>query len=229
MKIIKLESVSSTNDYCKSLKEKKEDVIVIAKKQTGGRGTKGRAFSSPEGGIYLSTLNFFENFPAERSHEILIDKCMAVVKTLEHFGIKAEIKWSNDVFVGGKKICGTLIENTLSGKNISCSVCGMGINVNTVFDGELKEIATSMAICKGRKLDISEVESVFLKNLEKHYSIEEYRSHLVGIGKSARFLFYDGREEVGQVSGVTDDLRLIVEIDGKRQILSSVEVSLRWI
>ena len=64
MRIVRFEEISSTNDYVKEQKKYGENLIVIAKRQTGGRGTKGRSFSSNEGGVYLTKLVFYKNFPA---------------------------------------------------------------------------------------------------------------------------------------------------------------------
>lgn len=63
---------------------------------------------------------------------------VAVCRTLENYGLTAEIKWPNDVYVQGKKICGILIENVFSGDRISSSVVGIGVNVNNSLPEELK-------------------------------------------------------------------------------------------
>ena len=97
------ECISSTNDYAKSKRGEGGDLIVTASRQTGGRGTKGRSFSSDVGGTYLTKLTFYEGFPASRAFEIMAGAAVAVCKTLEAYGLAPVIKWANDVFVKDKK------------------------------------------------------------------------------------------------------------------------------
>ena len=110
MRIIELSECDSTNEYLKRLNGE-EDTIVTALRQTAGKGTKGRSFSSADGGLYLSVMRFYENFSAANAFEIMINSCVAVCKTVEDFGITPVIRWANDVLVNGRKICGTLIES----------------------------------------------------------------------------------------------------------------------
>ena len=143
MKIIQLEEVDSTNEYCKRLSGESE-VIVTAKRQSAGKGTKGRSFISDEGGLFVSVMRRYEKFDASQTFKIMVDSCVAVCRTLEFFGLNPVIRWANDVLVNGKKICGTLIENTFSGGDVSRSIIGVGININNALPEELKDIATSM-------------------------------------------------------------------------------------
>ena len=124
MKIIRLEEVGSTNEYCKG-NDCGKDLFVVAKRQSAGKGTKGRSFSSNEGGLYVSVMRHYKNFPANEAFKIMVNACVAVCKTLEAFGVKPRIRWANDVLVGDKKICGTLIENSFSNGKISRSIVGM--------------------------------------------------------------------------------------------------------
>lgn len=133
IKIKKFSRIVSTQEYADKMKKYGENLIVTAGKQSGGKGTKGRSFSSEKGGVYLSSLLYYPNFPAEKSFLIMAGTCAAVCRTLEEGGLQAKIKWPNDVFVNGKKICGILTENTFSepaagdadGKHKDiCCVCG---------------------------------------------------------------------------------------------------------
>ena len=129
MKTISVASIDSTNTYLKKLKRPKEDTLIIAKKQTGGRGTKGRSFICEEGGVYMSLLKLYP-CKAEESFSIMMNSAVAVVNTLSAFDIKAKIKWPNDIIVNGKKICGILIENVFEGEDVAKSIVGIGLNVN---------------------------------------------------------------------------------------------------
>lgn len=139
MKRIDLKETTSTNEVAKSLRERGENLVVTAFRQTGGKGTKGRSFSSAAGGVYFTRLTFYENFPASDAFLIMASASVAVCRTLEKYGFEAEIKWPNDVYVHGKKICGILIENTFSGNKISCSVVGIGLNVNNELPPNFRE------------------------------------------------------------------------------------------
>ena len=142
MKTISVKSIDSTNTYLKNLKKPKEDTLIIAKKQTGGRGTKGRSFICEEGGVYMSLLKLYP-CKAKDSFSIMMNSAVAVVKTLSAFDIKAKIKWPNDIIVNGKKICGILIENVFEGDEVARSIVGIGLNVNNPLASEIKDIAIS--------------------------------------------------------------------------------------
>ena len=165
MRIIELAECDSTNEYLKRL-DGEEDTVVTALRQTAGKGTKGRSFSSADGGLYLSVMRFYESFPAANAFEIMINSCVAVCKTVEGFGITPVIRWANDVLVNGRKICGTLIENTFAGANIRRSIVGMGINVNNELPPELRQIAVSMREILGNRLSLQTVKKALIANLQ---------------------------------------------------------------
>ena len=226
MKIIELDEVDSTNEYCKR-ENFAQDVAVIARRQTAGRGTKGRSFVSDEGGLYITVMRHYNNFPADKAFRIMINSCVAVCKTLEEFLIKPRIRWANDVLVGSKKICGTLIENTFCGNNIVRSIVGMGINVNNEIPEELKDIATTITQNVSAKVTADEVKQVLLRNLENSYSIADYKSYIDYFGKSVVLKTADSERQVVALD-ISDDGRLIVkEQDGTVNKISSAEVSLK--
>ena len=224
MKIINLECVSSTNDYIRALDA--ENAAVFAKRQSGGRGTKGRAFLSEEGGIYLSTLRSFENFPAGDAFKIMINCSVAVCKTLQDFGLTPRIKWANDILIGDKKICGTLIENTISGGKITRSIVGIGLNVNNPLDNEIKDIATSMSLELHKKLDIEEVKSRLLSHLEGQYSIEEYKKYIDWLGSEIVILCGETKSRVTALD-ICENGSLKVNWGGNMLEITAGEVSLR--
>ena len=225
MKRIHFEEIDSTNNYAKDRRKDKEDLIITAKRQTGGRGTKGRSFVSEEGGVYLTTLRFYEDFPAKDAFKIMSGTAVAVCETLRFYGLQPVIKWANDVFVNGKKICGILIENTLSGGNISSSVVGVGLNVNTSFEGELKDIATSMALESERCFAVEEVAERLIAELSRKRTMEEYRAYLGFMGQTVTLIL--GNERVpATLLSVDDEGKLYAEIDGQTRVFSSAEVSI---
>lgn len=226
IRIERFETIGSTNDYAKQKRMEKRDLIVLAKRQTGGRGTKGRSFDSGEGGVYLSKLSFYENFPAKEAFTIMSGAAVAVCETLRYFGLKPVIKWANDVFVSGKKICGILIENVFSGGEISSSVVGIGLNVNNELPTELTDIATTMAKETGNVFSVDEVAERLIAELSKKRTMDEYRAYLGFMGEKATLILGDERVPATLLS-VDDEGRLCVEIDGKEKRLASGEVSVR--
>ena len=225
MRIIELSECDSTNEYLKRLNGE-EDTIVTAVRQTAGKGTKGRSFSSADGGLYLSVMRFYENFSAANAFEIMINSCVAVCKTVEGFGITPIIRWANDVLVNGRKICGTLIENTFAGANIRRSIVGMGINVNNELPPELSQIAVSMREILGNRLSLQTVKQAHIANLQKSFTIDDYKNYIDWFGKEV-VLRTDKESYTATALDVTADGRLVVSRDGKIIEISSAEVSLR--
>ncbi len=180
MKTTIFDTLPSTNDYCET-REFGEDTAIIAREQTGGKGTKGRSFSSPRGGVYLSLVRYYP-CKAENSFSLMIASCMAVVKTLELYGISAGVKWPNDVFLNGKKICGILIKNSFEGENVKKSITGIGVNVNNDIPKDLADIAINLKSVVG-EVDIDEFYKRLIENLYADYSVDEYRSRNIVLGK----------------------------------------------
>lgn len=223
MKIIELDEVSSTNDYCKTLTE---NSVVFARRQSCGKGTKGRSFSSGEGGFYVSIVNFYKDFKSENAFKIMVNSCVAVCKTVEYFNLKPEIRWANDVLVKGKKICGTLIENTFNKNIISRSIVGIGINVNNELPTELSDIATSLSCELNSKINLQTVKKVFLKNINKNFSVNDYKNYIGWFNSTVTLKTANG-EEKAVAKDVDMSGNLICEIDGNIKIVSAAEVSLR--
>lgn len=220
------QSLPSTQEYVKSKRSEGQNLLVLAERQTGGKGTKGRSFSSEEGGVYLSKLSFYEEYPAKNAFLIMASAAVAVCETLRFYGLSPVIKWANDVFVNDKKICGILVENTLSGKNISSSVVGIGLNVCNSLPNELSGIATTMQQETGKVFSVSEVRERLISELSKTRSMEEYLSFIGYMGRTATLLFGDERVPATLLS-VDREGGLIVEINGEKKRLTAAEVSLR--
>ena len=220
------ECLPSTQEYVKSKRSDGCPLLVFADYQTGGKGTKGRLFSSDKGGVYLSKLSFYEDFSAKNAFLIMASAAVAVCETLRYFGLTPVIKWANDIFVNDKKICGILVENTLSGNKISSSVVGVGLNVCNSLPSELADIATSMQVETGNIFSVTEVRERLILELNKERSMQEYLSFIGYMGRSAVLLFGDERVPATLLS-VDEEGGLLVEINGETKRLTSVEVSLR--
>ena len=223
MKILHFEKIKSTQDYLKKLKNPKEDVAVIAGEQTVGKGTKGRSFSSEKGGVYLSLLKLFP-CKAKDSFSIMQSSAVAVCKTLASFGIKAQIKWPNDIFVGEKKICGILIENMLSGEYVSSSVIGIGLNVNNSLPPFLSDTAISAKEVLGEELPIDSVIATLLYNLYQPTTEYEYKSLSMVLGREITVLRGDGTSLKAVAKDVLPNGNLLL-FSGEE--LSAAEISIK--
>lgn len=225
IKRVAFKEIPSTNDYAKEKRAEGRDLIVTAKRQTGGRGTKGRSFVSDEGGVYLTSLRFYEKFPANRAFEMMASAAVAVCKTLEGYGLKPAIKWANDIHVNGKKICGILTENTFSGEYLTCAVVGIGINVYNRLPSELIDIATTIRTETGKRYSVGKVTKKLIENLSVFYPVEEYLARLGYMGRSAELILGDERVPATLLS-VDKDGGLWVEIGGEKKRFTAAEVSL---
>lgn len=221
------DEISSTNDYVKTKRGAGENLIAIAKKQTGGRGTKGRSFVSDEGGVYLSALTFYEDFPAKNAFLVMANAAVAVVKTLQYFHLQPVIKWANDIFVNGKKICGILIENTFSGARLACSVVGIGLNVNNRLSEELSGIATTMQRAAGKEFSVEAVTDRLVVELAKPHTMEEYLKNIGYLGKKATAICGEEKRTVTLLSVDEEGGLTVLTEQGERERFVTAEISIR--
>lgn len=134
MDIIELAETQSTNTYLSSIAtESPHGTVVIAHAQTAGRGQRGNHWEAAPGeNITMSLL--LRPHHVRPSEQFIISQAVsvAIVRVLRRYikDYDVAVKWPNDIYVGDMKICGILIENTLSGSSIDYSIVGMGINVN---------------------------------------------------------------------------------------------------
>jgi BirA family biotin operon repressor/biotin-[acetyl-CoA-carboxylase] ligase len=161
---------TSTNDNARNLAMcgASDFTAVITESQTAGRGQHGRAFVSQSGGLYLSVVTA-RGFEAEKAPFITLCTAVAVYKAVFGLcGIKPQIKWINDVFLGGKKICGILTESrTIPGEKVlDFAVIGIGLNVNNEsFPDEIADKATSLFRETGKTFDLNIVAAALLNAL----------------------------------------------------------------
>lgn len=132
MRIITLNEVDSTNSFLeREAPTIKDTVMVVAHNQTAGHGQRGNGWESAPGeNLTFSALYHPESFRATDQFAISEATTLAVVDFIAMHGTKAKVKWPNDIYVGDKKICGILIQNSLMGNEISHSILGVGININ---------------------------------------------------------------------------------------------------
>ena len=226
MKIEILEEVDSTNDYVKRYLSSGEDTIVVSERQTGGKGTKGRSFLSNEGGVYLTALNFYRDFPAKDAFLIMAHAATAVCRTAEHFGLTPEIKWPNDVYLAGKKLAGILVENILEGDFVKASIVGIGLNVNNDLK-ELSQIAISLSTALGREVPVDKARELLIQNWKHTDTFADYLERVRFLGREVVVVEND-RTYPARAIEVGLDGRLKIEREGEESFLSAAEISLKF-
>jgi BirA family biotin operon repressor/biotin-[acetyl-CoA-carboxylase] ligase len=195
--------------------------VITADVQIAGRGSRGRKWLSPPGANLLASVILYPGVPSSRTVDMSFVAAVAVTRTLRNIGLDARIKWPNDVLVGGRKICGILIETvSRSGENPAVIV-GIGINANwRDLDPEVAEIATSIVLELGRQVSVDDLLRSLLDELEPLYD-EYLQSGLGGImpvwrelhstvGRDVTVLL-GGESIKGKAVGVDDSGSLIVD------------------
>ncbi|MGB1308043.1 MAG: biotin--[acetyl-CoA-carboxylase] ligase [Oceanihabitans sp.] len=243
MHIIKLNATNSTNTYLRelSLKDSLVDYTVVQSDfQTNGRGQMGTSWSSnPEENLMFSVFKdvSFVNF--EQHFFISMTVAIAIVKTLESFGIpKLKIKWPNDILSENKKICGVLIENSVKNNRFKNSIIGIGINVNQKAFDNLPQ-ATSLFNIAGKPFNRDEVLVKCMENIKKYFQILEannvaeiqknYALYLFKKNKPATFKDATGFIFTGIIQSVSNSgkLQILVE-DAEIKAFDLKEVSLMY-
>ena len=162
---------TSTNDDARDEKYREGDV-VWADFQTAGRGQRGHIWHSAKGENLTFSVVLEPTFvPIAEQFSVSEVVALSLVDMLSEYGIEAKIKWTNDIYVGDKKLVGILIEHSLAATTLRRTVVGIGINVNqTEFDSALPN-PVSMAQLLGRRLEVEEVLQCFVKHLQRNYEI----------------------------------------------------------
>ena len=231
-------TISSTNSVVKEMAENgaPEWTVAVAEGQTAGRGRLGRTFVSPAGtGIYLSVL-LRPDVALEKVTLITVAAAVAAVRSIEkHSGKKAEIKWVNDVYVDGKKVCGILTEASLDAEisKISYAVLGVGINIALPrggFDGEAKGIAAALFDTATAELR-SKILADFLNFFSEYYesdlsrAIPFYRKRQYLVDRRAKIV-RGGQTYVVDVLAVDENCAIVVKFDdGHTEKITSGDVS----
>ena len=149
-----LQEVDSTNTF---LKKKAGDhkMLAVALRQTAGRGRLGRAWNSQGENVYAS---FYYPALQQQTDALTLCVALAVSDALKELGAKAQIKWPNDIYLEGKKLCGILCEGIYQGARLGGFVIGIGVNVNQdTFEGEIAQSAASLRQALGHEVPLAQV------------------------------------------------------------------------
>ncbi len=211
-----------------------EGLVVLAEEQSRGRGRLGREWLSPGGSLSLSIL-LRPTLPLLPS--LIMLASLAVVHTIEkNTGLKASIKWPNDVLMRGKKVCGILIENAIEGQRVLYSVIGIGLNVNLDIKEypQISSLATSLSQELGKEVDRQQVLQSLLEEVEKLYLAlrqgislhREWQARLETLGKRVRASWGD-RVEEGYAEAVDEEGGLLLRrSDGSQVKILAGDVTL---
>lgn len=222
--VVILNECGSTNAEAVSPEYRHGD-SVIAIRQTAGRGQRGHDWCSEPGENLTFSMVLEPVFlPVTRQFLLSESIALAVVDTLEFYGLDARIKWTNDIYIGDCKICGMLIENQLKNNQIVRTVAGIGLNINQMFFPEWVRNPCSMRSVTDCKYRVMDVFSLLYNKIAIRYGMlergdwasirEAYSKSLYRRGHEARFFIPNEGEVSGIIAGVTDDGSLRVEIAG---------------
>ena len=236
MNVVWLDRIDSTNsEALRRLPELVSGTVLAAREQTAGRGQRGNVwFTEPGKNLTFSIV--LKDLPLEASDSICLNylSSVALVDFLDSKGVKADIKWPNDIYAGGRKLCGILIENTLGPDGrLAASVVGIGLNINQKDFPQLAN-ATSLSLCTGKEYDLEESLEAFLVVFDSLLSrlLESslqasYTARLFRRGVSARYhdLLLD-EEFTGVLEGVAPDGRVCIRDNtGVQRLYRFKEVS----
>ena len=233
--------VESTNTLAKEMAKAgaPHGTVLIADRQTAGRGRLGRSFLSPGGmGIYMSVILRYDCQATDLMHLTCacgVHLCNAVESVLQ---IRPGIKWINDLVVGQKKLAGILTELVVTGQE-TCAIVGIGLNVcqkTADFDPQIQSIATSLALISGQQFSRPAVFDAIVQNIyrmdqslftQKDRIMTRYRQNCITLGQQISVVRGDEIRH-GQALAITDEGALLVRYDdGNTQEVNSGEVSVR--
>lgn len=226
-------SIPSTSDRLKVLARggAVEWTVVVADRQTRGRGREGRTWVSPPGGLYVSVLL---RPRLERPGLLPLAAGVAVAQAAEELGVRAELKWPNDVLASGRKLAGILSEAASGPTGIEWVVLGIGLNVSldpATVPAELRGSLTSLVEEGAAETPLPAVAAAVLARLAACYDrlgsspgavLADWRARAVAWWDEAVDVRVGGETVVGRLVEVDDEGALVVELrgGGRRRVLS---------
>ena len=242
--IICLDTVDSTNNYAKTLASRgaPDGTAITAECQTGGRGRLGRSFQSPKGkGLYLTVL-YRPDLPPNQAVKLTAYTALAVCDGIQAAaGVRPGIKWTNDIVLNGKKLCGILTEMvTDSHGALDYVIAGLGVNVHhrpDDFSPDVAAMATSLAQELDRPIDRARLCGEILNALDNIHEMwltgntdilwARYRADCLTLGKPVRLLD-PAQPREAFAEDIDRDFGLCVRYpDGRRETVNAGEVSVR--
>lgn len=237
--IIRLRRTTSTNDVAADLARRgaEDGTVVIADEQTAGRGRRGRSWQSPPRRSLLCSLILRPPLAAQQAGRLTMLAAVAVARAIRHMGLPAELKWPNDILIGGRKVGGILAETEIIGDRLLHAIVGIGINVSlTAADlARISAQATSLTIEAGRRVSRWRLLRLFLAEFQARYRVigsdhgqsvfAEWASLLHTLGREVTVVL-DGGAVTGVAEAVDADGALLLHrADGHRLRVTVGDVS----
>lgn len=241
-RLIHYKELDSTNAEIKRLVQQGkavEGMVVLANKQTAGRGRHGRVWYSPENGSLYMSVFVRPDFDLAKAPMVTLLMAYGVASALQSCGIEAQIKWPNDLVISGKKICGILTELHNHESLGAYLIVGVGLNISKEhLPAELDELATCISwgekdaqVFWAKKImeQFDTLYKHFLQEQDLAFIRNAYNRILVNYNRQVRVLDPQG-EYNGIARGIEEDGRLCVERDtGELEFVYSGEVSVRGV
>jgi len=226
----------STNDDARALARAgaTEGTVVVAARQTKGRGRLGREWESPAGGAYFSAILRPSIAPSQAGPMALI-VALGVAKGLETLGLRVGLKWPNDLQIDGRKLAGILLEMSSEGELIQWVVAGVGINVarsNDASDGAVyvSDLLENLTAARVAAAALDGISAAYAQWIEAGFDSmrSAYLDRFVQQGRSVVVRDLAGTVRAsGVVRGIDAEGRLLVEGDSGLEAVASGEVTLR--
>ncbi|MCU0782781.1 MAG: biotin--[acetyl-CoA-carboxylase] ligase [Verrucomicrobia bacterium] len=222
------EQTTSTNDVIEKLARDgvKEGVVVFAESQTKGRGRLGRKWLSPgRSGLWFSVLLRPDLRPQETT-QLMVAAVTALWRAIhEETGLRAEIKWPNDLLLRGRKIAGILTELTAELDRVKYVILGIGVNVNLNpgdFSSDVRKLATSLKIELGKPFSRPDLAVAILRELDRDYArvcagefaavADEWEEHCTTLGRQVAMQTGDRRIR-GRAESLGEDGALLLRTE----------------
>ena len=228
VKVYAFNRIDSTNN--EAVRRIKQGIrlpaLFIAKSQTAGKGTRGRSFYSSGGGLYMSLALKTDDI---RIQKLTILAAVATAQSVEKLsGKKVDIKWVNDIYLGGKKLCGILcerVQNETNDKTLGV-VIGIGVNLTVEkFPEEIKDIAVNLGNINRNRLAREITKRIISLLSSNEDFMEYYKSKSIILGKEVSYI-QNGVIHNGTALDIDTTGALIVKENGETAILTSGDVTL---
>jgi BirA family biotin operon repressor/biotin-[acetyl-CoA-carboxylase] ligase len=238
-------AIGSTNDELKRLADEgvPEGALAVTDKQLAGRGRLHRKWIAPAGSSLLTSLLFRPTFlvPTQAQQLTMICSLATADAVTHNTGLRPDLKWPNDLLLGGKKLAGVLTELGFSDEKLASVIVGVGLNVNSDFTLshshwlDLADTATSLAMVMGRPVSRLQLLQSYLAGVETRYDAlkaghsphQEWATRLTTLGQRVTVGAPDGTYQ-GVAESVDETGALLLrQPDGQVKHILAGDVTLR--
>lgn len=230
MRVFRFYEIDSTNKFLKEQNNLQDYDCVIAKTQTAGVGRRGNVWVSNEGmAIFSFALKEAENISLEEYMRLPLIAGISVLSGLKKIeDLDYKFKWTNDIYLDDKKLCGILVEKTKD-----FFIIGIGININNSDFGYAQDRAISLKNKTGNFYRIEDIIFCIINEFKRYFSedwsfvLKEINSYNYLKDKEIEIVKYGESLGVGVTKDIAEDGRLIVEIDGQEKLFNIGEIHIR--